>query len=187
MLSILLPNKNEPYIHKLIEDIEKDLPAHEIIVANDSFCRGKGWAIREALLHAKGDRIAFLDADGDIEPRMLLRLFPFLEDYDAVIGSKRINHKLFIRRVISYLSRIYIRIFFGLPYDTQTGIKLFKRDILSYWQTNGFLFEVEILRDIQQKNGKIIEVPIESEIRVGISLKALWRTFWESLHLLFRS
>jgi glycosyltransferase involved in cell wall biosynthesis len=186
MLSILLPNHNEKNINLLIKEIEDILPAHEIIVASDRSGRGKGWAVREALNHAKGDQIAFLDSDGDIPPRMLLRLIPFLDDFDVVVGSKR-NHKAPIhRKIITHLSRIYIRIMFGLFLDTQTGIKLFRREALEEWGTDGFFFDVEILAKARRKGMKMIEVPIEAEITASVSRKIIWKTLIESVFLKFR-
>lgn len=187
MLSILIPSHNEENIVNFVDVVERALPAHEIIVARDREGKGKGWAIREALLHAKGDYVAFLDGDGDIEPRMLWRLFPFLEDFDVVVGSKRITSAPLHRKILTYLSRIYIRLIFGLQVDTQTGIKLFRVAALEYWKTDGFMFDVEILASAKRRGLKMVEVPIEAEIREAMSMKAVLRTFKESLILWFRS
>lgn len=186
MLSIILPSHREPEIHSFVEEVAARFPRCEIIVSSDSEGRGKGWAIREAIAHARGDQIAFLDGDGDIHPRMLLRLVPFLEDFDVVVGTKRINHRHFSRRVITTLSRIYIRTIFGLQCDTQTGIKIFRRETIIDWKTDGFLFDVEILANAQKRGARIIEVPIEAEITERMSRRAIWKTFLESLTLKFR-
>lgn len=187
MLSIILPSHKEPEIHAFVDEVEKYLPAMEIIVSNDRDGRGKGWAIRQAVTVARGEAVCFLDGDGDIHPRMLFRLLPFLEDFDAVVGTKRIAHKHFARRVVTVLSRLYIRLFFGLSCDTQTGIKLFRREAIKPWKTDGFLFDVELLAAIQKHGGKIIEVPIEAEITERMTWRVLWRTFLESLVLKFPS
>ena len=183
MLSIILPSHREPDIRAFVEEVEKRIPVFEIIVSEDRYGKGKGWAVREALRVSKGSEIAFLDGDGDISPRMILRLLPFLDDYDAVVGTKRISHSHFSRRVITYLSRLYIRLFFGLKVDTQTGIKLFRREMLTDWKTDGFLFDVEILEKIQRNGGTIIEVPVEAEIKEKMTWRVVWKTFVESIIL----
>lgn len=155
-------------------------------MSSDRDGRGKGWAIRQAIEHARGNWIAFLDGDGDIHPRMLLRLLPFMEDFDAVVGTKRIAHKHLSRRIVTHLSRIYIRLMFGLDVDTQTGIKLFRREMLQPWRTNGFLFDVEVLANVKKNGGRIIEVPIEAEITAKLSKGAIWKTLLESFILKFR-
>jgi len=187
MLSIILPSHREPEIQEFVEVVETRLPrAFEIIVSSDRHGKGKGWAIREALQEARGSEIAFLDGDGDIHPRMLLRLLPFLEDFDAVVGTKRIAHKHFSRRVVTVFSRLYIRLLFGLECDTQTGIKLFRREMLETWKTDGFLFDVEVLSNIKRNGGRIVEVPIEAEIKEKMSVGAIWKTLIESVILKFR-
>lgn len=186
MLSIILPSHREPEIQAFVSLVETHFPACEILVSSDSEGRGKGWAIRQAIAFAKGDQIAFLDGDGDIHPRMLLRLLPFLDDFDVVVGTKRIKHRHFSRRIVTVLSRIYIRTIFGLTCDTQTGIKLFRRSALVNWKTDGFLFDVEILAGIHKNGGRIVEVPIEAEITERMSKGAVWKTFLESLILKFR-
>ena len=185
MLSIILPSHREPDIQDFIASVEERFPVCEIIVSSDREGNGKGWAIREAMRHAKGDLIAFLDGDGDIHPRMLLRLLPFLEDFDAVVGTKRITHKHFNRRVVTILSRLYLRFLFGLEVDTQTGIKLFRREMLEDWYTDHWLFDVEILHKIKRNGGRIIEVPIEAEINAKLSKGAIWKTLIESVTLKF--
>ncbi len=159
----------------------------EIIIASDPEGRGKGWAIREALKEAKGDLIAFIDGDGDIEPRMLWRLFPFLVDFDVVVGSKRMTNAPLQRKIITHLSRLYIKIMFGISVETQTGIKLFHRSALTDWQSNSFAFDFEILAKCQKRGLRMIEIPIEAEIKEKMSRRALWRTLIESLRLKFLS
>lgn len=187
MLSIIIPSHNEENIQYFIDEVEADFPeAHEIIIASDREGRGKGWAIREALLKCKGDHIAFIDGDGDIPARMLWRLFPFIEDFDIVVGSKRMTYAPIQRKIITYLSRLYIRLMFGISVETQTGIKLFRRTALELWKTDGFAFDVEILARAARHKKKIIEIPIEAEITESMSWGAVWKTFLDSLCLKFQ-
>jgi glycosyltransferase involved in cell wall biosynthesis len=185
-LSILLPNHCEENIHAFIEEIEREIPCSEIIIACDRYGKGKGWAVRTALAQAKGSSIVFLDADGDISPKMLRRLIPFTDDFDIVVGSTRICKTNYRRKIITFLSRIYLRILFGVGCDTQTGIKIFRRESLPQWATDGFLFDAEILAKAYRAGAKIIEVPIECEIKRQMPLRTLWKTFLESLSLWFR-
>jgi glycosyltransferase involved in cell wall biosynthesis len=185
-LSILLPNKNEENIHAFIEEVEKEVSPYEIIVARDREGKGKGWAIRTALQQAPGDWICFLDADGDIHPRMLKRLITFTDDFDIVVGSKRICKTNYRRKIITFFSRVYIAIFFGIACDTQTGIKLFRRSAIHPWITDGFLFDVEILSKASNRGNKIVEVPIECEIKKQMPWRTLWKTALESIVLWFR-
>ena len=191
MLSIILPNHNEFNIEAFIrEEVEANLPVGEIIVSCDSQSKGKGWALKEALAEAKGDQIAFIDGDGDIPARMLLRLLPFLEDFDVVVGSKRITYAPLRRKIMTHVTRIWFRFLFGVQVDTQTGIKLFRREALEAldwsWESNGFIFDAEIIARLQKKGFRIVEVPIECVIRRQLPISRIFKIFGESLWLKFR-
>jgi dolichol-phosphate mannosyltransferase len=187
MLSILIPSHKEEGVLNFVDQLEKLFPeTHEIIIASDREGKGKGWAVRHALLNAKGTAIAIIDGDGDIPPRMLGRLFPFLEDFDVVVGSKRMTHAPWHRKIITYFSRIYIKVFFGISVETQTGIKLFRREALDFWKTDGFFFDVEMLLNAQKKGMKMIEIPIEAEITSSMSWRIIWATLLESIRLKFQ-
>lgn len=190
MLSILIPDHKEPGILGFVKDLESLGIADEIIVSRDSESRGKGWALREAVNESKGDLIAFIDGDNEIKARMLLRLLPFMEDFDVVVGSKRIMFAPLRRKIMTNITRVWFRFLFGVQVDTQTGIKIFRRSSLDmigrYWEANGFIFDVEIIATLQNNGAKIVEVPIEAYIRRQLSLKTVWIIFKESLWLKWR-
>ena len=189
MLSILVPWHNEEHIRVFVDGLEKIVPAHEIIIARDRESRGKGWALREAFKQSSGDKIAFIDGDGDIPARMLLRLLPFLDDFDVVAGSKRITRSPLRRKIMTHVTRIWFKFLFGVYVDTQTGIKLFRRNALEsldFWESNGFIFDAEIIARLQKKGFKMVEVPIECEIRKQLAFKTIFRIAGESLWLKWR-
>ncbi len=190
MLSIILPSHAEKGIRSFIQEVEDLFPACEIIVSEDRYGKGKGWAIREALRHAQGDEIVFLDGDGDISPRMLFRLIPFLDDFHVVVGSKRITKSPLRRKIMTHVTRIWFRFLFGVQVDTQTGIKLFRRQALESlgwtWESNGFCFDLEIISRLQKKGFKMVEVPIECEIRRQLAFKTIFKITGESIWLKWR-
>ncbi len=182
MISIILPSANEENATKTAEEVANQFPEAQIIVCNDRYRQGKGWAIRHALNEVKGDLVVFLDGDGDIEPRMIKRLIPFLEDYDIVVGVKPISG-LWSRRILTYFSRIYLAFCFDIKVDTQTGIKLFKREAINDWYSKGWLFDLEILSIAKQKGFRMIEVPIEATVNRRMKLISIWNTLKESITL----
>lgn len=183
MLSIIIPTHNEPELAEMVNTTFKCFPQVQIIVTDDIERKGKGWAVRNGLKEAEGDIIAFLDADLDIHPRMINRLLPFLEDYDIVVGTKGIEKGLLKRRILTHLSRAYIRVMFGLKIDTQTGIKLFKREAIQEWKTNGFGFDIEILMKAKRKGYTMVEVPIDAIIKKGMRWKAIYNTLKETFKI----
>jgi glycosyltransferase involved in cell wall biosynthesis len=181
-LSILIPSRVEPNIVRMLMETEECFPGAEIIVAQDRDSRGKGWAIRTALEQATGDIICFIDADLDIHPRMIFRLIPFIDDYDIVVGTKGLTG-IPSRKILTWLSRWYIRFMFGLSVDTQTGIKMFHVKHLPNWKTDGFCFDVEILAKAQRNGSRMIEVPIEAVHSKKMAAKSVLKTLKESIKI----
>lgn len=185
MISVILPNANEPLVEEVIQRLEIIPEVAQVIVAVDRYKKGKGYAVREALVHTKHNDIAIIDADMDIAPRMFNRLIPFLIDYDVVVGTKKLTNAPFHRKVITHLSRIYTRIVFGLHIDTQTGIKLFRRSAIEGWKTDGWAFDIEMLLRAKKNKQRMIELPVEACITARVSWKALWITLLETIKIRF--
>ena len=186
MISIVLPSYKEPRIYETMR-IAKDLfPDAQVIISPDDKGQGKGWAVRKGVLASLGEIIIFIDGDGNIHPRMIKRLLPFLEDYDVVVGSKGIGNLPFNRKIITLLSRVYIRTMFGLSINTQTGIKAFNKNKILPWMSSHFVFDIELLYKLKHLGVRMIEVPIEVKNIGSKSLKILWGAFIDSLEIWWR-
>ncbi len=146
---------------------------------------GKGNALKYGFRCITGDLVAFLDADLDLHPRQIKTLLEYMEKHnaDVVIGSKR--HKLsqlnypLQRKVLSTGYSLLIRLLFDLSVkDTQTGLKLFKREVLEdifpRILTKEYAFDLELLVNVQDRGYTIAEAPIVLNFqrnfgRVGLS------------------
>ena len=182
MLSILIPNAQEQAINILLNECEALFPEAQIIIATDRYRKGKGHAIRRALSLSTGDIVCFLDGDLDIHPSMINRLLPHLDEFDIVCGKKDPGSRL-DRKILTILSRIYIWIMFRIPVDTQTGIKVFKREALSTWKTNSFAFDIEILYNAKKKGMKMFDIGIEAKTSRRMKLKSIFVTLVESVKI----
>lgn len=172
--------------------------------------KGKGHALKQGFQHATGDLVAFLDADRDLPPRQLLVLWQVMEDAsaDVVIGSKlhpesRLHYPR-LRRFVTLGYYGLVRFLFGLPiHDTQTGIKLFRRQVLAqvfpHLEIEGFAFDLELLVGAHLFGYSIAEAPIVLEFqandarplkvfRTGVNMAAdtlrvfYWASFWKWLN-----
>lgn len=133
---------------------------------------GKGKAIRKGIEAAKGKFIAMLDADLDLPPEQLKDYINVLraDQADVVIGSKmhkdsKIDYPP-IRKVMSFGYYCFLRMLFHLKIkDTQTGIKMFKAEvikpIISLVQTKGFAYDIEILVAVNCRRYRIKEMPVQ--------------------------
>ena len=98
---------------------------------------GKGVALRVGFEASSGNYVMLLDGDLDIHPKQTPYFFESMvkNGSDIVVGSKRHPRSVvqypWHRRIVSGCYFTLVRLFVGLPItDTQTGMKLFKREVL---------------------------------------------------------
>jgi glycosyltransferase involved in cell wall biosynthesis len=149
---------------------------------------GKGSAIRDGFALAKGDYVGFMDADGDIDPKVLPIYLDILvdRDCDVLIGSKhhpdsKVSYPK-LRRLYSFAYQRLVRGLFGISVtDTQVGLKFVKRSLYSSvapsLKETGFVFDLELLLALDQldQGVKIVEAPVWIRPRVSstIDLRAV--------------
>ena len=119
------------------------------------------------------------------------------QDADIVIGSKlhpesKLHYPM-LRKIMSYGYYLMLKMMFHLnTHDTQTGIKLFKKEVIkpivSRMQAEGYAFDIEILAMAAKDGRKICEAPIElnysrDDSKGGrrIGLKDVFKVFGETV------
>jgi len=153
---------------------------------------GKGFAVREGMLQAKGDFRLFMDADNSTSIDHVEKMMPYFEKgYGVVIGSIAVKGKKvakgsepFWRIIFGKMGNLFIQIM-AVPgiHDTQRGFKIvtaqaaqdiFPRITIMHWG-----FDVEMLALARKFGHKIKEVPIDwhndPNSRVGL------KTYFEVL------
>src|ERR671933_178039 len=139
--------------------------------------RGKGYAIRNGVLHARGEYVLYTDADL-VYP--IDGVAPFLAALrtgaDVAIGSRSHAGTLFALHP-RHFSYIYQRYLVGRAYiavvnallklsvsDTQCGFKAFRgavaRDICARLCLDDFAFDVEALYIARQRGYRLVELPV---------------------------
>lgn len=136
--------------------------------------RGKGAAVRTAVLAAEGDIVMFTDSDLAYGTEVISRVAKTFEEnakVGAVIGSRNISKDGYegytlVRKVAS---KLYIRLLClagGLkPSDSQCGCKAFRgkvaKEIFSRCEVDGFAFDFEAIM-IGMRLGVIFaELPVK--------------------------
>lgn len=132
---------------------------------------GKGYALVKGAMEADGDLVLFVDADLEVHPRQVGLLYAALIglDADVVIGSKlhpssTISYPL-KRRILSAGYYLIVWMLFRLPVrDTQTGLKLYKTEVLRRVAgrilVKGFAFDLEALANARRLGYKVAEAPV---------------------------
>ncbi|MBN2289835.1 MAG: glycosyltransferase, partial [Candidatus Glassbacteria bacterium] len=196
----------------LVDDGSSDNTLEEARRAADSDTRiriapnyhnlGKGWALKTGFHRCRGEVVAFLDADLDIPPAQMGLLLQELDsgNHDVVIGSKlhpesRLAYP-FSRKLFSLCYFLFIKLLFGLPLrDTQTGIKLYRREVLAeifpHILVKKFAFDVEILALAHHQGRRIAEVPVILDFRRGlhwgrIRLADIYQILLDTLAIYYR-
>jgi glycosyltransferase involved in cell wall biosynthesis len=153
--------------------------------------QGKGTALRVGLARGRGRYLGFIDADGDLDPVLFESFQTMVRLYqpDIILGSKR--HPLSeveyppIRRLYSWGYQQLVRAGFRLNIrDTQTGIKLVRRDVLAAvlprMVEKRFAFDLELFVIARRLGYKrFLEAPIR--LRHQFTSTVSWRSVYRSL------
>ena len=202
-LSVIIPAYNEEkHIRKTIESIYRYLSdkkiGHEILVVTDGsrdktndivrlmmsavptlqllnyeLNKGKGFAVREGMLKARGQYRLFTDADNATSIDHIEKMMPFFnQGFDVVIGSIAIKGSTVVsgsepiwRRLFGKIGNLFIQLVVvpGIS-DTQRGFKIVTdkaaQDIFSKAIIDRWGFDIEMLALARKLNYKIKEVPI---------------------------
>jgi len=161
---------------------------------------GKGFALSFGVDQSAGALVTFIDADMELDPANIRGFIELMEesDCDAVIGSKR--HPLSkvayprLRRFQSAIYQLVVRLLFNLNVrDTQTGLKLFRRQVLHealpLLAIKKFAFDLELLVVAHQLGyRKILEAPIslDYQFESTVNLGSAWRVLWDTAAIFYR-
>lgn len=134
--------------------------------------RGKGYSVRNGVLHSTGDLVLFTDADLSSPIEESLKLIAQIEKgADVAIGSRWVRPETMterqpiLRQIAGRFYNRFNRILLGLPYrDTQCGLKAFTKTaahaVFSRQRIERWGFDPEILFIARRCKYKIAEVPV---------------------------
>ena len=186
-ISIIIPVYNEEKtISKVIDSVKRAFQdiAHEIIVINDGssdstheLCdarqdilyislpknHGKGFALRNGFINAKGLFVAIQDADLEYNPEILRQLCNQAEDNKTIYGQRDRKQGYFLNKIGNAFLSWLCNILYGSNlFDIYTCYKIIPAKILQSLElvSNGFEIEAEITAKLLKKNIPIIEIPI---------------------------
>ena len=147
--------------------------------------RGKGYSVRNGMLHATGEMVLFSDADLSSPIEEADKLFAALaEGNDVAIGSRWLRTELqtqrqpLHRQLFGRIFNLVLRILLGLYFrDTQCGFKAFTRRstdlIFPLQHIERWGFDPEILFLARKFGLKVKEVPVKWAHREGTRINPL--------------
>jgi len=200
--SIVIPAYNEsvrlrPTLHAILQHVREQNWGVEILVVDDGSSdntaeivreygkshpqvqlvenpgnRGKGYSVRNGMLHARGDICLFTDADLSSPITEAQKLFDAIDrGADVAIGSRWLQTNLqterqpLYRQLYGRIFNLALRLILGLQFaDTQCGFKAFKRAaaqrIFPLQKIERWGFDPEILFLAKQAGLSVEEVPV---------------------------
>lgn len=197
---IVVDNGSRDGTRKLVKEYIQKMP--EVSLLNEQ-SHGKGWAVKQGMLAARGEYRLFTDADNSTDITQLDKLLPWAtHGADVVISSRKAEGAVLTQaqpKLRVFLGKVFI--FFvqtimplkGIK-DTQNGFKLFSakaaEKLFSHQTIYYWAFDVEVLALASIFGFKIKEVPIVwvNDDRSKMNLKGMVRMALEviltRLHLL---
>jgi len=214
-LSIVLPAYNEAKriaasLDKVLQYAQQRGGTTEIIVVNDGSSdstaeivrqyaqrqpalrlienpgnRGKGFSVRNGMLHARGDVLLFSDADLSSPIQEADKLFAAIQaGADVAIGSRWVRKELQVnpqpihRRILGRMFNLALRLVLGLNFkDTQCGFKAFRRSaaeqVFPRQKVERWGFDPEVLYLAKRAGLRTVEVPVEWSHRTGTHISPL--------------
>ena len=158
---------------------------------------GKGYAVKKGFGVASGSLVMYMDADLSIHPKQIPTFMSRVKDADVVVGSKRhpqsqITYPLH-RRFLSRCFNLLVMAMFRLRVsDTQTGFKLFRREVLEEvlprLLVKRYAFDVELLVNVSRRGYRIVEAPImvQHYKRERITIRDIFRIAMDLLAIFYR-
>ncbi len=198
---LIVDNGSTDKTKEVAREFQKNDPRIRILSENS---HGKGWAVKQGMLQAKGDFRLFTDADNSTDISQLgTMLVAAQSGYDVVVSSRRLKESKIVhpqpwyREVLGNAFAALVRLIVPTGvHDTQNGFKLFSREAaekifpqqtIFYWA-----FDVEVIALARKFGFKIKEVPIVwvNNDKSGMSIKGMIRMLFEVIitrfHLLTR-
>jgi glycosyltransferase involved in cell wall biosynthesis len=162
---------------------------------------GKGYAVKLGALAARGEWVALVDADLDLDPAAIPGYVETArrERLDFAIGSKRhpdsVVHYPRSRRVASWCYQQLNRMLFRLDVrDTQVGLKVFRREVaervVPLLLVKQFAFDLELLAVARALGySRMRELPVRLDYRFtgsGVGSSAVARALWDTAAVFYR-
>ncbi len=177
-LSVIMPAHNEEAaiaatVHGVVNTLKAWAPDFEVIVVNDGskdrtrsiveeiaasdahvrlinhpVNQGYGAALVSGFEAITKDLVFFMDSDGQFDIADLERFFPFIDEYDAVLGYRIDRQDTWVRKLNARGWKMLVRLVFGLRVrDIDCAFKLYRAKFFyeHRLETRGAMINTEVL------------------------------------------
>ena len=161
-LDIIVPVKNEAHtvsalVHRIASSMRKVDIAYSIIFVDDRSTDdtssvistlahyhpiklhhkigkpGKAFCILEGAEIATAEHVVMIDADLQYPPEIIPEMYKQASQHGVVVANRRVYKSTLLRRFASRANAlVFGRLLFGLDCDIQSGLKLFRKEIIEH-------------------------------------------------------
>lgn len=198
-LHIVVVDDNSPDgTAEVVKNLSKKHPEVALLLRTKE--RGRGSAgitgFRYALEH-EADYVIEMDADFSHHPRYIPSLLEAMQHADMAVGSRFIGggkdvNRGVIRKVITNLAGIYVRVLLGLKIkDVSSGYRCFKRKVLEAIELDSLVstgpsIVSEVFYRAHLKGFSIKEIPIVFEDRIHGETKLNFKILIKTLLMVIK-
>jgi glycosyltransferase involved in cell wall biosynthesis len=190
-----------PYEVILVDDHSSDQTQHiatglknkyPVRVYQKEGKRGKAYSLLEGFERSSYPLVAMIDADLQYPPEELSTMHQLLTECNAdiVVTDRKSPQTSPLRKLSTKVyNLVFARMLFGINFDTQSGLKLFKKDILNSFQLtpSPWSFDLEFLiRCLEHKFKIISHTIIFAERSAGVTKVKLLNVTFEMINASLR-
>ena len=170
---ILIVDDNSPDgTIEIIKEKAKQYDNIKLIIRTGQKGRGLAGIVGlKYFIQSKNDILVEMDADLSHDPKFIPIFLKYFPKFDVIIGSRFIQQgqekgRNKLRRLISFLANLFIKIILGLKIkDCTSGFRAFKKEVLAKLNFDRFIsinpeIVEELLYGCVLAKSKTIEVPI---------------------------
>jgi dolichyl-phosphate beta-glucosyltransferase len=180
---IVVDDASHDHTAQIVRAISRTNPAVRLLENPGN--RGKGYSVRNGMLHARGEILLFSDADFSSPIEEADKLFAAIAaGADIAIGSRWLRTDLQIRKqplhrqLYGRLFNLALRLVLGLHFkDTQCGFKAFTREaaeaIFPLQNIERWGFDPELLYLAKKFGFRVAEIPVTWAHRDGTRISPL--------------
>jgi glycosyltransferase involved in cell wall biosynthesis len=156
---------------------------------------GKGYAIKQGVLHSRGKFVMFLDGDGEISTEVLSKYLEQLKHADMVIASKYHPESVvkvpISRKFFSKCFHLFVKALLGVKVsDTQVGLKIGDgekfRKIFEKVLVKRYAFDAEMLAIAEILRLRIVELPVKIDLDKSFKKKEIMKMALDILGVAYR-
>ena len=125
--------------------------------------RGYGEALKTGFRESKNGLIAYIDGDNQFNIESLDKLLKFIDNYDMIIGRRKVRNDDFGRQIISKGFNSLVRKFLDINFeDVDCGLKIFKREVFEQIELKTKrTVDAELLAKASKKDFHIKQIKVD--------------------------